>query len=172
MMMTHRGANFTKEAASIGFLTDIVCPRFALAGKVELGILRNVVPESVTWGEPWVMSAQYHVRKLAQRVFQNSPVLATSDGDLGKMSRPTFRRFEYEDVGDDAGSCSGRDDRQDERRLRELRSERLDDISVGYEGLLYLQGFDPVVQMKNVEQRRGPSHPPDPDATRRVGVKM
>jgi len=96
MMMTHRGVNFTKEVASIAFLTDIVCSRFAPVAKVELGILRNAVPESVAWGEPWVMPAQYHVRKLAQRVFQNSPALATSDGDLGKMSRPTFRRLEYD----------------------------------------------------------------------------
>ena len=33
-------------------------------------------------------------------------------------------------------------------------------------GLLHLQGFDPVVRMTNVEQRRGPRHPPDPGATR------
>ena len=81
------------------------------------------------------------------------------------MSRPTFRCLEYEDVGDDTGSHSGRDDRQEEGRLRALRSDRQEDVSVEQEGLLHLQGFNPVVQMTNVEQRRGPRHPPDPSAT-------
>ena len=55
------------------------------------------------------MPDPYHVRKLAQRVFQNSPALATSDGDLGKMSRPTFRRLEYDDDGDDPYDDDGDD---------------------------------------------------------------
>ena len=113
-----------------------------------------------------MMPAQYHVRKLAQRVFQNSPALATSDGDLGKMSRPTFRRLEYDDGDEDTGSRSSRGESHDERRTRALRSERQDDDSATQEGLLHLQGFDPVVRMTNVEQRRGPRHPPDPGATR------
>ena len=60
MMTMHRRAKFTKEAGSIAFLRDIVCPRFAPAAKVELGILQNVVPESVAWREPWVIPTQYH----------------------------------------------------------------------------------------------------------------
>ena len=49
---------------------------------------------------------------------------------------------------------------------REARTARLEDSSENHEGLLHLQGFDPVVRMTNVEQRRGPRHPPDPGATR------
>ena len=54
----------------------------------------------------------------------------------------------------------------EKQRLRESRSARLEDASDGQEGLLHLQGFGPVVRMTNVEQRRGPRHPPDPEATR------
>ena len=107
-MMTHRGASFTKEAASIAFLGDTVCPWFAPAAKVELGNLYNVVPESVVWGVPWVIPAQYHVRKLAQQVFQKSPALATSNEDMGKMSRPTFGCLKYDGVDEDTGSQQGR----------------------------------------------------------------
>ena len=109
MMMAHRGVNVTKEATSIAFLRDSVRPQFAPTAKVELGILQHAVPESVAWRVPWVMPVQYHVRKLAQRGFQNLPPLVTSDGDLGKMLRPTSRHLEYNDVDEDVGSPQGCD---------------------------------------------------------------
>ena len=47
MLMTHRGTKFTKEDYGIVFLKDIVCPRFAPAAKMELGLLDNMIPESI-----------------------------------------------------------------------------------------------------------------------------
>ena len=112
-----------------------------------------------------MLPAQYHVRKLAQRVFQNSPALATLDEDLGKMLRPTFRRLKYDVTDEDTGSRIGRGDRHNESQPRVLHDGRQEEVSVTQEGLLHLWGYDPVVQMTNVEQRRGPRHPPDPGAT-------
>ena len=116
-----------------------------------------------------MMPDPYHVRKLAQRVFQNSPALATSDGDLGKMARPTFRCLEYDDDEDDPYDDEG-DDPESRgmtggravRRSRAARKARLEESSASRADLLHLQGFDPVVRMTNMEQRRGPKHPPDP----------
>ena len=46
------------------------------------------------------------------------------------------------------------------------KRDQQEDDSVAQEGLMHLQGYDPVVQMANVKQRRGPRNPPDLSATR------
>ena len=91
MMMTQRGAKFTKVDCSIAFLNDVICPRFAPTAKVELGLLRNEIPRSSICGKMWAMPDKYDARVLAQRILQNSPKLATTEEDVGKMGRLTFR---------------------------------------------------------------------------------
>ena len=42
------------------------------------------------------MPDKYDVRMLAQRILQNLPKLTTTEEDVGKMKRPTFRRLNFE----------------------------------------------------------------------------
>jgi len=95
MMMTQRGTKFTKADCSIAFLKDVRCPRFAPAAKVELGLLRNEIPQNAACGAAWAMPDKYDVRVLAQRILQNSPPPATTEEDMGKIGRPTIRRLEF-----------------------------------------------------------------------------
>ena len=51
MMMTQRDTKFTKVDCSIAFLKDVICPRFAPVAKVELGLLRNEIPQNAVCGK-------------------------------------------------------------------------------------------------------------------------
>ena len=93
MMLNHRGSNFKPENANTEFLWSIMCPRFLLAAKVELGMLLRDIAQKVS---PWTMPKNYEVRVMAAQILAESPLVVATIEDLNHP--PVVRRFQQKDA--------------------------------------------------------------------------
>jgi hypothetical protein len=84
MMLHHQSTIFKDQDCSVGFLWDIIDPRFSVATKVELGMLTGLMIAGLARDPNWVMPVWYEVRTMSVCILENSPENAIKETDLGR----------------------------------------------------------------------------------------
>ena len=104
MLMTHRGETSLRRQPVLPSC-GISCVRVLLRKLRWSGDLAKCGPRKCCMGSTLDDAGAVPCEEAGTVCFPE--LLATPDGDLGKMVQPTFRRLEYNDDADDTGSRQG-----------------------------------------------------------------